>query len=80
MTVAEVIIDGVRYVPVVDGNVDADKLLHVLVAQWGGDNWRELYPEAVTYLRVLVSDALDPDDGEPLLDFIANTIEHMRSI
>lgn len=71
----EVIIDGVRYVPVSEAHIDAPKIEHALVAQWGGENWRELYPEAAGYLRVIVTDSPEvADEGESIAEFVARII------
>lgn len=70
----EVRIDGVLYVPVSEAHIDVPKLEDALVGQWAGDDWREQYPDAINYLRVVVSDGLDPDDGETIPEFIARIL------
>lgn len=74
MAEPEVRIDGVRYVPVSQAHVDADKIIDTLVKQWGGDGWQRLYADAPNYLRVVVSDTFEEGEGESVTDFVGRLI------
>lgn len=70
-----VLIDGVRYVPVSEANPSVALLEDVIVAQWAGVNWRTGYPDAPGYLRVVVSDTYEDDEGETVTDFLARLVQ-----
>lgn len=66
-----VLIDGVRYVPVSEANPSVALLEDAIVGQWAGDGWRDGYPDAPGYLRVVVADSFGDDEGETVTDFLA---------
>ncbi len=72
-----VLIDRVKYVPVREA-IDADSLAqrveNAIVSQWAGDNWREHYPDAPSYIKVVVGDSFDADEGESVAEFVARVI------
>jgi hypothetical protein len=74
----EVRIDGVLYVPVSEAHVDAKRIEHALVSQWAGQDWRDQYPDAPTYLRVIVTDDED-GSGQSISDFIAQVLGYDES-
>ena len=59
VSMPEVVIDGVQYVPVSQAHIALPAIEDAIVGQWAGDNWRTEYPDASGYLRVIVT-----DDGE----------------
>lgn len=67
-----VLIDGVQYVPVSQANPSVLALEDAIVSQWGGDNWREAYPDAPGYLRVIVTDI--EDEGETVTEFLGRLV------
>jgi hypothetical protein len=70
-----VLIDGTRYVPIRAASPSAALLEDVIVSQWGGDGWRESYPDAPDYLRVIVTDNAADDDGETVTGFLARLVQ-----
>jgi hypothetical protein len=72
--VNEVRIDGVLYVPVSESNPSYERLEHALVSAWAGDDWRTAYPDAPTYLRVVVGDTFEEGEGESIPEFIARVL------
>ena len=70
-----VLIDGVRYVPVSEANPSVALLEDVIVGQWAGDGWRVAYPDAPGYLRVIVADTFEDDEGETVADFLARLVQ-----
>jgi len=74
----EVMIDGVRYVPVSEAHIGAAAIEDAVIGQWAGDDWRTDYPDAPSYLRVMVSDTIDPPDGETVTEFIARLLERLE--
>lgn len=70
-----VLIDGTRYVPVRAASPSAALLEDIIVSQWGGDNWREIYPDAPDYLRVIVTDDQQWDEGETVTEFLARLVQ-----
>lgn len=72
----EVLIDGVRYVPVSEAVPSVTALEDAIISQWGGDNWRQDYPDAPGYLRVIVTEGNEEDDGgETVEDFLARLVQ-----
>lgn len=71
MSDREVRIDGVLYVPAHQRTPDAERIMDALVEQWAGDGWRTSYPDAPTYLRVVVGDGFENGEGETLEEFVA---------
>lgn len=69
----EVRIDGVLYVPVSEAHIDAKRIEDAVVGQWAGEGWREHYPDALTYLRVIVTDDND-GSGQTVTEFIASLL------
>lgn len=74
VTTHEVMIDGTRYVPVTSALPGVAEIENAIVSQWAGDNWRTLYPDAPTYLRVIVGDSVPEDEGETVADFLARLV------
>jgi hypothetical protein len=70
-----VLIDGVRYVPVSEANPSAAALEDAIVGQWAGSSWRDSYPDAPGYLRVIVDDMAGDDEGETVTDFLARLLQ-----
>jgi hypothetical protein len=70
-----VLIDGTRYVPVRAASPSAAILENVIVSQWAGDNWRESYPDAPGYLRVIITDDQQWDEGETVTEFLARLVQ-----
>lgn len=68
-------IDGVRYVPVSNAHIKAADIEDSLVSTWGGDKWRTDYPDAMSYLRVIVSDTFDDDESETIPEVVARILE-----
>jgi hypothetical protein len=71
--VPEVMIDGVRYVPVSDAHVAVAAIEDAIVGGWGGDNWRTSVPDALGFLRVIVTDGTG--EGETVAEFTARLLE-----
>ena len=69
-----VLIDGVRYVPVSEASPSVAQLEDAIVGQWAGDGWRDSYPDAPGYLRVVVSDSFEDGEGETVTDFLARLV------
>lgn len=67
----EVLIDGVRYVPVSEAHVTAPAIEDAVIGDWAGDNWRENYPDALGYIRILIS---DDTEGLTVPDFVARVL------
>lgn len=63
-----VVINGERYVRASEANPSISDLEDAIVSQWGGSTWRQSYPDAPNYLRVLVSD--DLSEGETVREFL----------
>jgi hypothetical protein len=73
-----VLIDGVRYVPVSTANPAVPDLENVIISQWAGDNWRDAYPDAPGYLRVIVTDGREEDEGgETVTEFLARLVQSL---
>jgi hypothetical protein len=70
-----VLIDGVQYVPVSQSNPSVLALEDAIVSQWAGGNWRESYPDAPGYLRVVVNDGYGEDEGETVTEFLARLVQ-----
>jgi hypothetical protein len=70
-----VVIDGVRYVPVSQAAPTIPLLEDAIISVWGGDNWREDYPDAAGYLHVLVTDDYDGSSGESVTEFLARLVQ-----
>lgn len=70
-----VLINGVRYVPVSDANPSVAALEDAIIGQWAGDGWRASYPDAPGYLRVIVSDTAEDDEGETVTEFLARLVQ-----
>jgi hypothetical protein len=70
----EVLIDGVLYVPISEATPSYDQWMDALIEQWGGDDWRKLFADAPTYLRVVVSDTFEEGEGDTLQEFIARIL------
>ena len=73
----EVRINGVLYVPVTKSNPNVDALLDALIEQWAGEGWRDSYADAPNYLRVVVGDGFESDEGESVIEFIARVTRHL---
>lgn len=73
-----VTIDGVQYVPVSSAHVDAAKIEDAIVSQWSGSNWRAECPSALSFLRIIVTDIPEDDEGETVSDFVARVIAAVR--
>ena len=71
---AEVVIDGVLYVPVSEASPHAYSLMDALVGSWAGDGWQKLYPDAPDYLRVVVSDIFENSEGDTVTEFVARVL------
>jgi hypothetical protein len=71
--VPEVIIDGVLYVPVSEAHIALPAIEDAIVEQWAGDNWRTSYPDALSYLRVIVTDTAEGDE-ETVPEFAARLL------
>jgi len=69
----EVMIGGVRYVPVSEAHITARAIEDAIVSQWAGDNWRADYPDSPGYLRVVVGDAFN-GEGETVTQFVARLL------
>lgn len=68
----DVMIDGTRYVPVSDAHISARAIEDAVVETWAGDNWREHYPDALSYLRVIVTE--EEASGESVPEFVARVL------
>jgi hypothetical protein len=80
MSATEVLIDGVRYVPVSDAHISIRAIEDAIVSQWAGDNWRTGYPTAPSYLRVVVGDTFEDGEGETVTEFAARLLEAAESV
>jgi hypothetical protein len=69
-----VLIDGVRYVPVSEAHVSVPALEDAIIEQWAGPGWRTSYPDAPGYLRVIVTDTADQDEGETVTEFLGRLV------
>jgi hypothetical protein len=70
----EVVIDGVRYVPVSEAHLALPAIEDAIVGQWAGDDWRRSYPTAPSYLRVVVGDGFEGEEGETVTEFAARLL------
>lgn len=71
----EVLVDGVRYVPVSEAHISARAIEDALMSQYWGDNWRAEYPHALDFSRVVVDGEPDDDSGGvPVLQFVAHIL------
>lgn len=70
-----VLINGVQYVPVSAASPAVPLLEDTIVGQWAGDNWRRDYPDAPGYLRVVVGDSFEGDEGETVTEFLARLVQ-----
>lgn len=69
---AEVIIDGVRYVPVSTSNPNAEHIAIGLITLFMGEGpWRKPWQELAAYLRVVVSDDGDFEEEPSVMDVVA---------
>jgi hypothetical protein len=68
----EVMIDGVRYVPVSHAHIAMEAIEDAIVGQWAGDGWRTSYPDVMDDLRVIVTDT--EDEGETVAEFAARLL------
>lgn len=72
MSIPEVRIDGILYVPVSQAHIAVAAIEDAIVEDWAGKDWREQYPDAVNYLRVYVSD--DAEEGMTVSEFAASVL------
>jgi hypothetical protein len=79
VTAPEVLINGVRYVPVSDAHITVRAIEDAIISQWAGDGWRTSYPDAPSYLRVVVGDSFEDGDGETVTEFAARLLEAAES-
>jgi hypothetical protein len=68
-----VLIDGVRYVPVSEAHIKVGAIEDAIIGEWAGSDWRTHYPEAIGYLRIVVTD--DETEGMTVHQFAARILE-----
>lgn len=77
----EVIIDGVRYVPATDLAGDTKQLLRALAATWWGWNAKEIDdPQTYKYLKIVVGDGFEEDEGVTLENFVAEMSMNQKPV
>lgn len=75
---AQILVDGVLYVPAVDAAVGVRDVVRALAGQYLLDEDLD-NDEALSRLRVLVGEDMDEIDGETLGEFAARLVVHLAT-